>query len=115
MNTEEDEVLQELRTALDPIMTKIDDDRKTERAVFMIGTKEVKDNTGEYVGVQTYFDVTGDHGLLQEAMYMELMALIDNGEPELFESIRAVIKQIEDEKGLEPHESLLTSQSRVLH
>lgn len=107
MQDNQDEVLQELRSAVDPIITKIDDDMDSERAVLMIGTKEVTDKSGEYVGVETYFDVTGDQGLLQEALYHELMALIEEGKPELFESLRAVVKEIEEEKGLLEGETLL--------
>lgn len=103
----QDEMLQELHTALDPIITKIDNDLTTERAVLMIGTREVTDSDGELIGVDTYFDVTGDHGLLQEALYNELMSMIDSGEPELFEALRDVVKQIEEEKGLEDGMTLL--------
>ena len=69
MQPDTDEVLLRLRTAVDPILTEIDNDLKSERAVLMIGAREINHNDGENVGLQTCIDIVGDYGLIQEALY----------------------------------------------
>lgn len=110
----DDTILDDLQAAINPIVTIIDQDETAERAVLCVAGRDEYDEKGNAVGVQTFIDCAGDFGLIQEALYTELTSLIEKGEPLLFESIRAVIKQIEEEENLSDGETL-TSNQRYLH
>ena len=111
--TTEDTLLQELRDAVDPTISKIDEDFETDRAVLLISAADPTDSNGESLGLQTYFDCTGDHGIIQEALYNILTQKIDEGSPELFQAIRDVIREIESDKEIDPDEDF--EAGRVYH
>lgn len=114
MTTEvEDFLLKELQEAVDPIISEIDGDMDTERAVFLIAASDPQDENGQSHNFQTYFDCAGDHGIIQEALYNILTEKLDQGSPELFQAIREVVREIEQERDIEPDESI--EMPRVYH
>ena len=116
MKSEEDKVLSELRAKIDPIMARVDSDLTSERAVLIVGVTEIVNSNGESDGTQTYVDSVGELGLLQEALYDTFIEQITNGNMQLFESLRQVIKAVEEDLDIDPNESLVNpSESRTLH
>ena len=91
-----DIILDQLKSAVSPVIDLIEKESTSERAVLVIGAKELTVG-GEYVGTQTFIDICGDYGILGEALYAELMSSIADKRPELFQLFREVIKTIENE------------------
>lgn len=111
--TTDDTLLQELQEAVDPIISEIDGDFETDRAVLLISAADPLDENGESTNFQTYFDCAGDHGIIQEALYNILTEKLDQGSPELFQAIRQVIREIESDRGIDPEEEVKVA--RVYH
>lgn len=114
MKSEKDEVLLRLRDAIDPILTEMDEDLEVDQAALVIGAITTVGPNGDADGLKTYIDVVGDYGLIQEAVYTELMDAINSGSPELFQALREVIKKIETDLELDDG-ATLPSESRTLH
>lgn len=112
MTEENDEVLVQLKDAVSPIMDKIEADVEGPRAALVIFGKELIVD-GEYSGIQTFVDCTGDLGTIGEALYNELTSQIDENNPRLFNLLREVVKTIEQEKDIPDDEAL--AESRTLH
>ena len=116
MKSEEDEILIELREAIDPTLTKIDADLEKDRAVLVIGAAVITDSKGEDAGAQTYVEALGEFSLLQEALYDTLTSQIQSGNSNLFQTLREVIQAIENDFDLEPGEIIHNPiESRMLH
>lgn len=112
---QEDEVLAKLKEAVDPIVEMIDQEPAGTRAAFIIAGKEMVDSaSGEYSGIQTFIDVVGDYGIIEEALYAELCDQIEKGIPDLFHSIRKVIREIETQHDIDDSDEM-PIETRVLH
>ena len=113
MEEPEDIVLEQLREAVTPVIDAIDNEQDNQRAIFVLGAKEITKTNGDYEATQTFIDVCGDYGVLGEALYNELMSSIEEKRPELFELFRQVVKTIEEELELGPND--IITEQRTLH
>ena len=109
----EDETIVRVREAIEPIADEIDEDLESVRSVLVIAARAIDGENGDMEAVQSYITMSGDIGLVQEALYAEMMDQIQNGNTELFQAIREVIQNIEAETGIQPEDTL--DQPQVLH
>src|SRR6476646_8078817 len=86
MQKQEDESLDGLIAAIDPIVTEIDQNAESNRAILMIAARDIP-GTDE---MQTYVSDVGDLGIVQEALYIELLAQLENNNTDLFQALREV-------------------------
>jgi hypothetical protein len=99
---QQDEKLKQLRDAIDPICTEIENDAESDTAVIMIGGRTIQD-AGT---IETIVDIVGDYTIIQEALFTEIMAQIEAGNADLFQAFREVVHAVEEELNLEPNEEL---------
>jgi hypothetical protein len=112
---QEDETITRVKNAIEPITDEIDNDLDSVRTVIVIAGKSLDGENGEMEAIQSYVNVSGDLGIAQEALYAELIDQIQNNNNyELFQALREVIKNIEEELNIDP-EDPLEDGPRVIH
>lgn len=107
-----DEVIEQLRDTVAPIIDQIEKEENIPRAALVIGAREITED-GETVAIQSIVDICGDYGVLGEALYNELISGIESKKPELFQLIREVIRTIEQEMDIDTDQPY--EQERTLH
>lgn len=108
------DILERIRLAIDPLAAEVDEDNTEETAIFLLGAR-ITSADGEEA-VQTYIDVAGDYGVIQEALYSELLdQIVNHKNSALFQAIREVVQDLEEELGLDSKDEQLNIAPRVIH
>lgn len=83
-----DETLQEFSEIVDDFISNVSE----EYAVFALGVKSEE----AHGGVQTYINVSGKLGILQEGLYAEIAARLEQGDYTLLKLVKEVIDDVCD-------------------
>lgn len=102
----DDELLQEMSDALDETLPKLEE--SPSHAVFILGVKHIQPDADKAPegGVETIIAASGFYGVLAEGLYAELRDQLENGHTGLFEMLRMVIDDLEEDLGIEHDEEL---------
>jgi hypothetical protein len=98
----DDELLNELSEVTGEIVEKFE--QSEDHAIFTLGVKLIE---GEDAGIQTYINASGYYGILAEGLYAELGDQVANGNLALFSIIRDVIRDLEEDFGIDPDEEIV--------
>lgn len=98
----DDELLNEYSEATRPVVDKFE--QSSEHAMLSLAVKLVGEEDNQ--GVQTFINATGFYGILAEGLYAELGDMISNGNMALFSIIRDVIRDLEEDFGIDPEEDI---------
>lgn len=109
-NVSPDPVLEKLADAVEPIADMIETSEN--HAMLVIGVKYIE---GEHEGVQTYMGAMGFYGIIAEGLYAELVDQIEKGNTALFSILRDVVRDVEEDLGLDPDQVLDDQDSTTLH
>jgi hypothetical protein len=99
-----DPILNELAESVSSVSDSVD--QSEDHAMFILGVKYMNEDSKDGEGVQTYINVGGYFGILEEGLYAELMDQVKNGHLGLFTTIRSVVRDIEEELGISPDEEI---------
>lgn len=114
-NTNDDPVLFALTEAIEPTLKTLE--TSEDYSLLVIGTKYDDSNKGKE-GVVTFMACSGLTGILEEGLYSELRFQIEEGDVHLFNTLRRVIHDLEEdlELNLSADEELEGSDSgQTLH
>jgi hypothetical protein len=104
----DDELLNELSDVCGEIVEKFE--ASEDHAILTLGVKLMGDGD-DVEEVQTYINASGYYGILAEGLYAELGDQLANGNVALFSIIRDVIRDLEEEFGIEPDEEIVDDDS----
>ncbi len=99
MTEEENSILHELDSIVEPIADKFEN--REDAALFTLGCHA---STGEDDNqlIQTYIMMVGYFDILAEGLYAELKSQVEQDNLMLFNCFREVIRDLEQELGLDP-------------
>lgn len=98
-----DNLLDEVNDVLSDTLDKIE--ASEDHAILLLGVKYVEPDNDEG-GVQTYIAASGFYEILAEGLYAELKDQIEKGHTGLFMTLRQVIRDLEEDLGIDPDEEL---------
>jgi chorismate mutase len=109
-----DETIELVKEVVDPIAIAIDEDNENVRSLFVVVGKAIPAEDG-MEAIQSYITMSGDIGVMQEAIYAEMVEQIkNNNNYELFQAFREIIKNIEQELNIDPEEEF-DEGPRIVH
>lgn len=109
-----DETIELVKEVIDPIAVDIDEDQENVRSLFVVVGKAIPAEGG-MEAIQSYITMSGDIGVMQEALYAEMVEQIkNNNNYELFQAFREVIQNIEQELNIDPEETF-DEGPRIVH
>ena len=94
-----DPVIADLSDAVRPVVDTIKDSKTHAIFVMCIAVEDDEDEDGAPT-FQSFTDVSGTFGLLLEGFYQELRTQIEEGKPAMFEALRTVIQDLEEDLGI---------------
>lgn len=111
-NTSDDPVLFALIEAVDPTIEVVDNSE--DYALLVFGTK-YDDSDKSKAGVATFMSCAGLTGILEEGLYSELRFQIEQGDVLLFNVIRRVISDLQEDLEINEDELEGTEHGQTLH
>lgn len=109
-----DETIELVKEVVDPIAIAIDEDNENVRSLFVVVGKAIPAEDG-MEAIQSYITMSGDIGVMQEAIYAEMVEQIkNNNNYELFQAFREIIQNIEQELNIDPEETF-DEGPRIVH
>jgi hypothetical protein len=102
-NTNDDPVLFALTEAIEPTLKTLE--TSEDYSLLVIGTKYDDSNKG-HEGVVTFMACSGLTGILEEGLYSELRFQIEEGDVHLFNLLRNVINDLEEDLEIDDDEEL---------
>lgn len=103
MSKEENTILQELDTIIEPIADKFENREDT--ALFTLGCHATDGEENNQL-IQTYIMMVGYFDILAEGLYSELKSQIEQDNLMMFSMFREVIRDLEQELGLDPDDEI---------
>ena len=98
-----DPFLKELATAIDEVTSTIE--VSEDHAVLILGVKYFdEEKNPDAAGVETFISAAGYFGIIAEGLYAELREQIESGNTSLFQILREVVRDIEEDMNLDPEE-----------
>jgi hypothetical protein len=109
-NQQEDKsLLHKLNEAVQDIADEFE--QHDDVAMLVLGSKIVEPNEGEEEDVvHTYIMMVGFYESLMEGLYAELRGQVENNNYTLFACIRQVVRDIEEEMGIDPDDDIMTDE-----
>jgi hypothetical protein len=95
-----DQLLKDLSDRVAPTMEAVEVSEN--HALFTLGVNYLETPEGEPEGVETFLAVAGFHGIIAEGLYAELHDQIEQGNMSLFAILRDVIRDLEEDLGIDP-------------
>jgi hypothetical protein len=111
-NVNEDPVLFALTEAVEPTITLVE--TSDDYALLVFGTK-YDDSDKSEPGVATFMSCVGLTGILEEGLYSELRYQIEQGDVLLFNAMRRVIADLEEDLEIDEEELEGTEHGQTLH
>lgn len=111
----DDPILKELADCLDPVADKVENSE--DHALFVLGVRYMDEDSENGEGVQIFINCTGYFGIVAEGLYAELRDQIERGHGALFEVLREVIHDLEEDLGIDPDQSTISDEhdGTILH
>ena len=101
----DDPILNELATAVSDVSDKVE--VSEDHALFVLGVRYMDENSEQGEGVQTFINCSGYFGIIAEGLYAELRDQIERGHGSLFEILREVVHDLEEDLGIDPDQSVI--------
>lgn len=109
----EDSDLAELMNATSPIIDRLQGDYSF--AALTLGVRTLEDPKTKQIGMLTIISAAGLYSVLEEGLYAELASQIEEGNRDLFITIRNAIKAIEKDFDIDATEEISNGNPQYLN
>lgn len=104
LDPEQDEIIDSITEAADFLDEQVGESE--EHGLLIVGAKMlIKDNPDDS-SVQTFVSVSGYYDIIEEGLFADLMAQIEDGQMALFAMLRNVVRDIESAQGIDPNDEI---------